>query len=1078
MSQINTRILRVPGASGQISEQPMSAFMAPTEAAAEAISGLGEVAKEIAYKEQRFLDVKLASSLETKARLKSQEISNAIASAKTEGEVLALQQELDKSWESIKEESKDIRGDAIRNQFTESMNLMGGMSALKIDSEAKKHADAEYLLEEGMQLDQLVLEAIMSPNPELQIKQIREKVESGTGSVRSPAQSALLLRTQLGRIEASQAIQKYTRSIGSGEELDLSEFKNLDSNIANSLINKNLSDLLREDNADESYLVGRAIEFGTQAASGTVDGRKFDSPAEAFAHVNELLREGISPERRDAVLYRTLLSFENASAESRVSKLWGVEDASGLESLVKEYNERLSDKSVSEGPLRDIYISARDRAQRYANALRTQYTDDQKEYTDGVILQLESLETIANSTVGGENQLSPEQFREMLQSKMNEVVGASRNAEDRFPGGQRGFINMHREANKMVMDYMRVHEWMNPEGRNTSIQEKGTAQEVNDYVEKLGIGIGVEGLVDIAMGGGSKRDIEGYKSIMRLSMTRGAKLPFVFDELVRSATDGEPEDQKKKLESIYQFAKQGLIEFDLSNFDDETAGSAEKKFVAEYMAHRHTMSMSSDAAYDVLTLSSSQKMTIEQMNAHYANMSNHTKDLVFANQMQYLREERGFEGEDEEVFLQFRDSIVDEITGEDPEIAEYVKSLLETGQWRAFRQSMVMTGIEDTSVPGIQSLASANRPKEWKAYAADSISKAFNQVLSGAGKTITSLDEKGNPTFQFQTVEGIWGEIDKDGKPAGMGAVLLSTHRAFDSVFGLEEVVKSGIGEKSIPILDYRSMPDFMGIRRLTDKIGLWQYSEQYLMGGDGAGLWGTATSGFIKNGMLPDDFAPEEDLTYEARYERATNAWDHYISGNTTIMRPLIDRPRFEDPSPQPVPMTDEDDFIYGGKPSSIKLIKGLRFKLEGQIGAEKELNLRILSQVMKDRGQSGFFFKEGLPRVYVAFETGDPENPLVKGQVVTDKYGDKKAEAGGANDLWVEVTPDIASILQNGQQMKMIERDQKLDMRGVIPRWARKRLETLSSNVSWAEGLYKKHLGNQAEARREMGVSPDPMQ
>ena len=137
MSRINTNILRVPGASGQIDERPMGSFMAPLEAAGEAMSQLGNLGQEIAVKEQKLQDVKLVNELEAEAAQLSAAMEEQLSQAITPEQAETIRNAFQADFASIQERASGVKNDLMRSELGAKMEMTGGLGIIKIDGKRR-----------------------------------------------------------------------------------------------------------------------------------------------------------------------------------------------------------------------------------------------------------------------------------------------------------------------------------------------------------------------------------------------------------------------------------------------------------------------------------------------------------------------------------------------------------------------------------------------------------------------------------------------------------------------------------------------------------------------------------------------------------------------------------------------------------------------------------------------------------------------------------------------------------------------------------------------------------------------------
>lgn len=185
MSRINTRILRVPGVSGQIDERPMGSFMAPLEAAGEALADLGDLGQQIAVKEQQLQDRILASDLETELRESSMRASEAAANAKTIEEIDAIQRGFTADFESIQQRAEGIRGLENKEAFANRASLLGGKASLGLTSLKVNAEVAKAKMQRRNDANRLLAEGIANGDIDGAIAQIEALYEGGVGTLDS-----------------------------------------------------------------------------------------------------------------------------------------------------------------------------------------------------------------------------------------------------------------------------------------------------------------------------------------------------------------------------------------------------------------------------------------------------------------------------------------------------------------------------------------------------------------------------------------------------------------------------------------------------------------------------------------------------------------------------------------------------------------------------------------------------------------------------------------------------------------------------------------------------------------------------
>lgn len=186
MSRINTNILRVPGVSGQIDERPMGSFMAPMEAAGEALSQLGDIASSIAVKEQQVQDQILASELSTELQESAARAASLAKEAKSVEEIATIQNAFDADFKSIQERAGGIRGREKHSLFANQISLEGGKTALSLGAIKAKAVEVKgrNLLEAD--INRMMESAYASGNPEMvawAVSEAERKVDEAFGTL-------------------------------------------------------------------------------------------------------------------------------------------------------------------------------------------------------------------------------------------------------------------------------------------------------------------------------------------------------------------------------------------------------------------------------------------------------------------------------------------------------------------------------------------------------------------------------------------------------------------------------------------------------------------------------------------------------------------------------------------------------------------------------------------------------------------------------------------------------------------------------------------------------------------------------
>jgi len=185
MSRINTRILRVPGVSGQIDERPMGSFMAPMEAAGEALADLGDLGQQIAVKEQGLQDRILASDLESELRESSMRANEAAANAKSIEELDGIQRGFDADFESIQQRADGIQGEEGKANFANRASLLGGRTALGLTSLKVNAEVSKAKLQRKDEAGRLLAEGMSSGDIDGAIAQVEALYEGGVGTLDS-----------------------------------------------------------------------------------------------------------------------------------------------------------------------------------------------------------------------------------------------------------------------------------------------------------------------------------------------------------------------------------------------------------------------------------------------------------------------------------------------------------------------------------------------------------------------------------------------------------------------------------------------------------------------------------------------------------------------------------------------------------------------------------------------------------------------------------------------------------------------------------------------------------------------------
>jgi len=115
----------------------MGSFMAPLEAAGEAMSELGGLGQEIAVREQKLRDAKLVTELEAESAQLSAAMEEQLSQAITSEQAETIRNAFQADFASIQERVSGVKSDAMRAELGAKMELAGGLGVIKIDSKRR-----------------------------------------------------------------------------------------------------------------------------------------------------------------------------------------------------------------------------------------------------------------------------------------------------------------------------------------------------------------------------------------------------------------------------------------------------------------------------------------------------------------------------------------------------------------------------------------------------------------------------------------------------------------------------------------------------------------------------------------------------------------------------------------------------------------------------------------------------------------------------------------------------------------------------------------------------------------------------
>lgn len=161
----------------------MGSFMAPMEAAGEAMAELGDVAATIAVKEQQLRDNMLADDLQSEMSTAIQTMRVEMSEAKTLEDMDRIRNAFDEDFRSMAERAGDIKGDALSARVANQLTVQGGGAALQAQSQYNAVSNQMARNQKDNLARQLLLEGVRRGDLEGAIGQIRGIFEDGVGSV-------------------------------------------------------------------------------------------------------------------------------------------------------------------------------------------------------------------------------------------------------------------------------------------------------------------------------------------------------------------------------------------------------------------------------------------------------------------------------------------------------------------------------------------------------------------------------------------------------------------------------------------------------------------------------------------------------------------------------------------------------------------------------------------------------------------------------------------------------------------------------------------------------------------------------
>lgn len=1077
MSRINTNILRVPGASGQIDERPLANFAAPMQAAAQAMEGLGELAQNIAVKEQGYRDQKLASALEIEAKAEVDRIQLAMAQANDETEVLALQQELDEKWAEFGERGKGILGREASDQFNRTMNVLGGKTSLAITAEAHKHADARFIAEETLILNELTQKAINAESPEMSqmyMEMIEEKISGGTGHVRPKYASDALLLQKRAEVETGLVMNEYLNSIVEDRDPDYSRFPNADPKVIRSLKLRDASSKVSEKLKQRAIIVNSAETWAAEAVDGVAAGRSFGSPAEAMAWVYSKINELPDGDEKIQALGAARDAFEEASLYKRVNNLWGKQSVAGLTDLTAELNARIAGPEGS-GPFADELIKARDTASKFAEALQADYSDDQREYTEGVINELQ----LFHAQVQGELKTEPDEFAKQMNAKIASVIGQSRNSYDRFPGGKRGYVKMLQASHSAVMQYRSYHAAMQrtDNGGNTKNEKQAK-------IDSNAIRLGPEGFDAVLAGEGTENQKELFNQIRNDRFLESVDVPGVISGMANEVTSLTGEALKTRLKSMRELIKSGLIDPELKQLVG-TSDIAREKIMA--FAHIADMKSEEEAFRVITSVDYVEGLDEKQRQLWIKGVNKRTTDLISDNIAHYLRKEKGLEGTRAEILEQFTNEAIEkrvaqmDLSEEEQRLfLSRVQDAFASGMFEDMWNEIVLSGLGDIDPdkPGIQNLATRDLGTDFVMNAQNAINSGLQMALGNIGVDIFNKDENGKPQATWNSPVEHYG-----GEAVGANIALLALAEALrgeNMIEGFEEVLKPEWG--NIPFIHHKALVDYVpGIREMAEGLGLnkmfWEYDPMDYLKGTKYQDWdqaAQAVAGMMDiEDMISSELVQDEE-TGEIRDRRLFPSLEelknHYagamevgFKNNKKLMASLwgLVTNRFEwsmpeehkdwaNRTPKKLDYLEGEggDMMFGGIPSLSRLVgpdSNIEIVLGDVLPQEEQLKLAAFSEVLVENGIKGFRYRDNMRGLKVRFK--DKEGNPIMGEYIVDSYGIGRVVASKTTILEVplNVTPEL--IIQSQSQKAEMAVGYGLRKRDVPMRYLKKR-----TAVAWS--------------------------
>lgn len=217
MSRINTRILRVPGVSGQIDERPMGSFMAPMEAAGEALADLGDLAANIAVKEKQLDDDLLVNDLTEEAELKTQQYQSDIENAKSPEDIKLLTEAYNSGMAEIGEGASGIGSPEKAGRLNASLSILGGSAVIHGEGRKRKMKVDQLKAQTDDRAETILRDGILSGKLDEAIAEVESLYEDAEGEFLTPAEVIRYTDRAIGDIKFRSEYQKALDGEPSGD---------------------------------------------------------------------------------------------------------------------------------------------------------------------------------------------------------------------------------------------------------------------------------------------------------------------------------------------------------------------------------------------------------------------------------------------------------------------------------------------------------------------------------------------------------------------------------------------------------------------------------------------------------------------------------------------------------------------------------------------------------------------------------------------------------------------------------------------------------------------------------------------